>query len=285
MAFTSCTDTFTLRNAVGIPCIGYGTFETPADTARKAVREALEVGYRHIDTAAVYGNQQGVGEGIRDSAIPRASIFLTSKLWNTERGYDTTMAAFDKTLNELGTDYLDLYLIHWPANRKQYGDRAEELNAETWRAFEELYSSGRVKAIGVSNFLPHHLQALESTATVKPMVDQIEVHPGWPQAEAVAYCQAHGIQVEAWGPFGHKDVLNDPTLVAIGKKHGKSSAQVCVRWALQHNVLPLPKSVHADRMKANMNVFDFELNDTEIAAMDALQRIGGSCANPDEVDF
>ncbi|KAB8298444.1 aldo/keto reductase [Bifidobacterium apri] len=285
MRLTSCTDAFTLSNGNAIPCIGYGTFETPADEARKAVREALEAGYRHIDTAAIYGNQEAVGAGIRDSGIPREQLFVTSKLWNTERGYDKTLKACEQTLNELGTDYLDLYLIHWPANRKQFGDRAQELNAETWRAFEELYKSGRVKAIGLSNFLPHHIEALVSSAAVMPMVDQLEVHPGWPQAAAVRYCQEHRIQVEAWGPFGHREVLDNQTLVSIGRKYGKSSAQVCVRWALQHNVLPLPKSVHADRMRANIDVFDFELTDEDMHVIDGLRDLGGSCSDPDAVDF
>lgn len=285
MRFSSCTDTFTLANGTAIPCIGYGTFETPADEARVAVREALEAGYRHIDTAAVYGNQEAVGAGICDSGLPREQLFVTSKLWNTERGYDKTLKACDKTLNELGIEYLDLYLIHWPANRKQFGDRAQELNAETWRAFEELYKSGRVKAIGLSNFLPHHIEPLASTAAIMPMVDQLEVHPGWPQTEAIRYCQNHGIQVEAWGPFGHKDVLENPTLASIGAKYGKSSAQVCVRWALQHDVLPLPKSVHEDRMKSNIDVFDFVLTDDDMQVIDGLRGIGGSCADPDAVDF
>lgn len=285
MRLTSCTDAFTLSNGTAIPCIGYGTFETPADEARKAVREALEVGYRHIDTASIYGNQEAVGAGIRDSGIPREQLFVTSKLWNTERGYDKTLKACEQTLNELGTDYLDLYLIHWPANRKQFGDRAQELNAETWRAFEELYKSGRVKAIGLSNFLPHHIEALVSSTAQMPMVDQLEVHPGWPQADTVRYCQEHGIQVEAWGPFGHREVLDDPTLVSIGRKYGKSSAQVCVRWALQHDVLPLPKSVHADRMRSNMDVFDFELGEDDMQVIDRLRGLGGSCSDPDAVDF
>ena len=285
MRFTSCTNTFTLSNGTAIPCIGYGTFETPADEARTAVREALETGYRHIDTAAVYGNQEAVGEGIRDSRIPRDQLFVTSKLWNTERGYENTLKACEQTLNELGLDYLDLYLIHWPANRKQFGDRAQELNAETWRAFEELYKSGRVKAIGLSNFLPHHIGSLIPSAAITPMVDQLEVHPGWPQTAAVKYCQDHGIQVEAWGPFGHKDVLTNQTLVSIGEKYGKSSAQVCVRWALQHDVLPLPKSVHMNRMRSNIDVFDFELTDEDMQVIDELRGIGGACSDPDAVDF
>lgn len=178
---TSLTSPMKLSNEVQIPGLGFGTFQTPTEITRKVVLEALDAGYQHIDTAAVYGNEAEVGQAVRDSGLNRQDVFVTSKLWNSERGYDKTLAAFDKTMDRLGLDYLDLYLIHWPANREQFGADAPRINAETWRAFEELYRSGRIKAIGVSNFLPNHLEELLATCQVQPMVDQIEVHPGWPQ--------------------------------------------------------------------------------------------------------
>ena len=184
----SLTDTFQLRNKVEIPCIGYGTWKTPdGETASASVRTAIELGYRHIDTAAAYGNETSVGEGIRESGISREQLFVTSKVWNTERGYEKTLHAFEKTCQDLGTDYLDLYLIHWPASVNQF-ENWEEINISTWKAMMELYKEGRVKAIGVSNFMPHHLKALMETDII-PMVDQIEFHPGWMQKETVKYCK------------------------------------------------------------------------------------------------
>ena len=188
-------------------------------------------------------------------------------------------------MKKLGTDYLDLYLIHWPANRKQFGDAAKALNADTWRALEDLYTAGRIKAIGVSNFLPHHLEELLETARIKPMVNQIEFHPGWAQLETAAYCQKLGMVVEAWGPLGHKAVLQNETLQKLAEKYGKSTAQLCVRWVLQHGLLPLPKSVNPGRMQQNLEVFDFEIDERDMRTIDALQNIGGECAKPDEVDF
>lgn len=178
LELTNINSTFNLNNGVKIPCVGYGTFRTPADVAEQAVKEAIETGYRHIDTAAVYGNEEAVGKGIKDSGIKREDLFVTSKLWNTNRGYEQTKKAFQETLDRLQMDYLDLYLIHWPANEKQFGDDAAKINAETWRAMEDLYNEGKIRAIGVSNFMPHHIAELMKTAKVAPAVDQIEVHPG-----------------------------------------------------------------------------------------------------------
>lgn len=222
---------------------------------------------------------------MKESDIAREDIFVTSKLWNTERGYDATKAAFAKTIATLGVDYLDLYLIHWPANTKQFGAKAAELNAETWRAMEDLYNEGKIRAIGVSNFMPHHLDELMKTAVIKPMVDQIEVHPGWPQAEAVRYNQAHDILVEAWAPLGEASALSNETIAAIATKHGKTAAQVCLRWGIQQGVLPLPKSTHQERMAQNTDIFDFELTDAEMTQISALENLGGQCMVPDEVDF
>lgn len=282
---SALTAPMALSNGVTIPGLGYGTYQTPNEETKKAVLEALSVGYRHIDTAAVYGNEQGVGDALKESDIAREDIFVTSKLWNTERGYDATKAAFAKTIATLGVDYLDLYLIHWPANTKQFGAKAAELNAETWRAMEDLYNEGKIRAIGVSNFMPHHLDELMKTAVIKPMVDQIEVHPGWPQAESVRYNQAHDILVEAWAPLGEASALSNETIAAIATKHGKTAAQVCLRWGIQQDVLPLPKSTHQERMAQNTDIFDFELTDAEMTQISALENLGGQCMVPDEVDF
>ncbi|MDY3299336.1 MAG: aldo/keto reductase [Limosilactobacillus reuteri] len=287
LELTNINSTFNLNNGVKIPCVGYGTFRTPAAVAEQAVKEAIETGYRHIDTAAVYGNEEAVGKGIKDSGIKREDLFVTSKLWNTNRGYEQTKKAFQETLDRLQMDYLDLYLIHWPANEKQFGDDAAKINAETWRAMEDLYNEGKIRAIGVSNFMPHHIAELMKTAKVAPAVDQIEVHPGWPHTEEVKYLQAHNILVEAWAPLGGQGakVLTNPTMIQIADKYQKTPAQVCLRWILQQGILPLPKSVHKERMASNQNIFDFELTDEDMRKISLLPNLGGQCADPDEVDF
>ena len=282
---TSLTSDLKLSNGVTIPGLGYGTYQTPPEDAYRAVTDALAVGYRHIDTAARYGNESGVGQAVKDSGLKREEVFITSKLWNTERGYDKTMAAFEKTLAELGTDYLDLYLIHWPANEKQFGQEAAALNLDTWRAFEDLYKAGKIKAIGVSNFMPNHLEALLAQAEIKPMVNQIEVHPGWPQTEAIRYCQRNDILVEAWAPLGEAAALSNPVLAKIAAKYNHTPAQVCLRWEIQQGILPLPKSVHKERMAENTKLFDFELTEDEMDIIGALRNLGGQCKVPDQVDF
>lgn len=282
---TSLTSDLKLSNGVTIPGLGYGTYQTPPEDAYRAVTDALAVGYRHIDTAARYGNESGVGQAVKDSGLKREEVFITSKLWNTERGYDKAMAAFEKTLAELGTDYLDLYLIHWPANEKQFGQEAAALNLDTWRAFEDLYKAGKIKAIGVSNFMPNHLEALLAQAEIKPMVNQIEVHPGWPQTEAIRYCQRNDILVEAWAPLGEAAALSNPVLAKIAAKYDHTPAQVCLRWEIQQGILPLPKSVHKERMAENTKLFDFELTEDEMDIIGALRNLGGQCKVPDQVDF
>jgi len=276
------TDTFVLPNGVKIPCIGYGTWQTPdGETAKQAVKCALESGYRHIDTAAAYGNEASVGAGIRASGVAREEIFLTTKHWVTERGYDKTIAAAEKSLKALGVDYLDLYLIHWPAVQKITAQWAE-VNASTWRGFETLYKEGKIRAIGVSNFLPEHLEALKPYAEILPMVNQVEFHPGYTQPSVVEYCKANNIFVQAWSPLGSGAVLSDPTINQIAAVHGKSAAQVCIRFALQSDILPLPKSVTPSRILDNTNVFDFTLTDEEMAALYALPKTGYSGFYPEE---
>lgn len=274
------TDKFILSNGVGIDCVGYGTWLTPdGEVAVNAVAEALRLGYRHIDTAAIYGNEVSVGTAIKQSGLPREEIFVTSKLWNTERGYEKTLAAFDETMEKLGLDYLDLYLIHWPAHKNQY-DNFEEVNLSTWKAFIELYKKGRIKAIGVSNFLPHHLSALMKTE-VKPMVNQIEFHPGFMQEETLEYCQKNGIIVEAWSPLGRGEMLQNETLLGIAKKYNKTVAQLCIRWCLQNGTLPLPKSVTPSRIAENTDIFDFTISKEDMKTINEMEYCGGSGLNPD----
>ncbi|MBD8085194.1 aldo/keto reductase [Limosilactobacillus sp. c9Ua_26_M] len=284
---TDINSKMNLNNGTQIPCVGYGTFRTPADVAEKAVADAIKVGYRHIDTAAVYGNEEAIGKGIKDSGIDREDLFVTSKLWNDNRGYESTKKAFQETLDRLQMDYLDLYLIHWPANQKQFGTDASKINAETWRAMEDLYKEGKIKAIGLSNFMPHHIVDLMKIATVAPAVDQIEVHPGWPHTEQVKYLQAHNILVEAWAPLGGQgaSVMTNPTILQIADKYDKTPAQVSLRWIIQQGIVPLPKSIHENRMVQNTEIFDFTLTDEEMRAISLLTNLGGQCADPDDVDF
>lgn len=280
---TSPGDTHRLSNGLPIPVIGYGTYLAPDDASgTRSILDALEAGYRLIDTASVYGNEQTVGRAVRESSIPREEIFLTSKVWNTDQGYETTLAAFDASLNRLGTDYLDLYLIHWPIPAG-YEKDYRELNRETWKAMERLYKEGQARAIGVSNFLPRHLEALMEQAEIIPMVNQLEINPKYHQAEAVSFCREHGILVESWGPLGRGRVLQEPILCRIANKYRKSVAQICLRWELQRGIVPLPKSVHADRIKANLDIFNFSLDGEDMALIDTLDAPGHYSIHPDHL--
>ena len=275
----------TLSNGFSIPVPGFGTYKTPdGEVCVNAVREAIAAGYTHIDTAALYGNECSVGEGVRQSGKPREELFITSKVWNTERGYDKTLRACEKTLKDLGMDYLDLYLIHWPANRLQFGDKAESINIDTWRAMERLADEGVVRSIGLSNFYSSHMAPVLAAANIAPAVDQIEFHPGLLQQDTVATCRAKGILVEAWSPLGRGNLLDNPVIVGIASRHGKSAAQVILRWVIQMDVLPLVKSVHAERIRENFDLFSFSLDEDEMALMSGLPeaRFG---SHPDTVEF
>ena len=274
-----------LSNHLALPPIGYGTYNMSDEETEKAVKEALSAGYRLIDGAAFYGNEKGVGKGIAVSGISREEILVTSKVWNRDRGYEKTKAAFQKTLSDLGLAYLDLYLIHWPANTKKYGAPAIRENQETWRALEDLYMEGYIRSIGVSNFLPHHLEELAETARIMPMVDQLEIHPGWLQKEAVDYCQSRGIVVEAWAPLGRMTMAGDAAISSIAEAHGKTAAQISLCWEIQHGILPIPKSFHPERMRQNLSVFDFSLTKKEMTTLDALPPMGGRCFEIDEMDL
>ncbi|GGG46001.1 aldo/keto reductase [Bizionia arctica] len=276
---------FKLNNKVSIPSVGFGTWQTPdGETAINSIKIAVESGYRHIDAAAIYNNEKGVGAGIKACGIPRKDLFITSKLWNTERGYETTLKAFEKTLKDLDLEYLDLYLIHWPATSNQFKNW-QELNSETWRAMEFLYSEGKIKALGVSNFLEHHLVPLMEFATIQPAVNQLEFHPGFMQKDCVAFCIKNNIQVEGWSPLGRGEVLENELLKSMATKYNKSVAQICIRWALQNQVLPLPKSVTPSRIKENFQVYDFEISEADITAINNMDDFGSSGLHPDSVDF
>jgi len=278
------SDTFRLANGCEIPCIGFGTWQIPdGKEVISCVAHAIQNGYRHIDTAAIYQNEKGVGEGIRQSGVDRAQLFITSKVWNRFRGYETTKQAFEQSLADLKLDYLDLYLIHWPASPSAFSDW-ETINLETWRAITGLYKEGRIKSIGVSNFLPHHLDALMKTE-VPPMVNQIEFHPGQMQQAAFDYCRKNGILVEAWSPLGSGQMLSNPDLVAIAAKYNKSVAQLCIRWCLQNKTLPLPKSATLSRIVENVAVFDFVISEDDMKQINAMPYVGGSGFHPDEVKF
>jgi diketogulonate reductase-like aldo/keto reductase len=281
----SLSDCYKLSNGVEIPCIGFGTWQTPdGAVAVSSVKTAIAAGYRHIDTAAIYGNEEGVGAGIRQSGVPRKELFITTKLWNDDHGYEAALRAFDLSLKRLGLDYLDLYLIHWP-NPVKFRKNWAEANAGTWRAFEELYKAGKVRAIGVSNFRGHHIDALLKTAGLAPQVNQIRLCPGDTQDEAADYCRKRGILLEAYSPLGVGQVFDAPELKALAEKYHRTIAQVCIRWSLQRGYLPLPKSVTPERIRENAGVFDFELSPEDVAAIAGLKGIAGTSANPDETDF
>ena len=261
-----------LNDGREIPQLGLGVWKASDDEAEFAVRTAIENGYRLIDTAMVYGNERGVGRAIADSDVNREDLFITTKLWNADQGYDETLAACQKSLDNLGLEYVDLYLIHWPVP-------AQDMFVETWKAFEKLQSDGKVKSIGVSNFKPAHLEELLRESEVVPAVDQIELHPRLTQAETREFCDAHDIRVESWSPIGGSagDLLDSSLLVAIGQKYGKSPAQVMLRWHIQQGLIAIPKSVHEERIKQNIDIFDFELSEddmSQIALLDTGERQG-----------
>ncbi|KAA8445936.1 aldo/keto reductase [Weissella paramesenteroides] len=285
MTISSLTDTFTLANGVEIPVVGFGTWQTPdGDVAYQSVLDALKAGYRHIDTAAAYGNEASVGRAIKDSGIPREELFITSKLWNDSHSYEAAKIALDKSLKLLGLDYLDLYLIHWPnplINRRNW----DKANAEAWRYMEDAYTEGKIRAIGISNFQIEHVEALLKTATIRPMVNQLFINPSDLEQDIVAFNEAHDILTEAYSPLGTGSLLAVPEINDIAKKYGKSAAQVLIRWSLQHGFLPLPKSTHAERISQNADVFDFELTDAEIAALDQLEGVAGTHQDASQADF
>ena len=279
------TDTYKLSNGVGIPCIGFETWQTPdGDVAVRSVAAAIEAGYRHIDTAQAYGNEESVGKGIRESGIDRKDLFVTTKLWNSNHSYKLTMRTFEESMNKLGLDYLDLFLIHWP-NPIAFRDHWQEANAESWKAMEELYEAGKIRAIGVSNFRPHHIEEILKTAKVAPMVNQIRLCPGDTQDETVDWCREHGMVLEAYSPLGIGQIFEVPEMQKLAEKYQRSIAQVCIRWSLQRGYLPLPKSVTPSRIQENLKVFDFELSDEDVQLIADLKGCVGYASDPDRTNF
>jgi 2,5-diketo-D-gluconate reductase A len=259
----------TLNNGIDIPQLGFGVFQVPDAQTEAAVSEALAAGYRSIDTAAIYGNERGVGQAIAKSGIAREELFITTKLWNSDQGRDTTRAACEASLEKLGLDHVDLYLIHWPTP-------AVDKYAESWEVMEELYAAGAVRAIGLSNFLPDHLRRIIDLGGTVPAVDQIELHPALHQADVTEFAAKHDIAVEAWSPLARGGLLDNPVLVAIAERLARTPAQVILRWHLQQGRIVIPKSVTPSRIRENFALFDFELSIDDLAAIDALETPGGA---------
>ncbi|MFC9514842.1 aldo/keto reductase [Nocardiaceae bacterium NPDC056970] len=285
------TPEITLNSGTVIPQLGLGVWQATNDETEHAVRFALDdAGYRHIDTAAAYGNEEGVGRGVVNSSVAREDIFVTTKLWNSDQGYEPTLAAFDASLSRLGLDYIDLYLVHWPL-------QDQDTRLRTWDAMEKIAESGRAKAVGVCNFEPHHLQELVDRGGLLPAVDQVELHPHLPQHAIRDFAALHGIAVESWSPLGGTSnsgwgpaskpntLLDDPVVTRIGEAHGKSAAQVLIRWHLQNGLIVIPKSVHDNRIAQNIDVFDFALTDEDMAAIATLDDGARVGFHPDEMNL
>ena len=275
---TKTVPTLTLNDGHTIPQLGFGVFKVDPAKTTHVVTDALEVGYRHIDTAAIYGNEEGVGDALANSGIDRSELFVTTKLWNDRQGTQSAFDAFDESLEKLGLEYVDLYLIHWPA-------AANDRYVESWKTLEKIRESGRARSIGVSNFLVPHLERLLAETGIVPAVDQIELHPAHQQPEVTAFARKHGIAIEAWGPLGQGKypLLTEPSVTAAATAHGKTPAQVVIRWHLQSGNIVFPKSNRRERMVENFTVFDFELSPAELASITALERVGRVSAHPDEV--
>ena len=280
MSINSIKDTVKLNNGVEMPVLAYGTWQAPTgELTRDGVAKAIEFGFRSVDTAAAYGNEESVGEGVRLSGVRREELFITTKHWIMDRGYKKTLAAIDNSLKLLGLDYIDLYLVHWPCTEVSAPNWAE-INAAVWRGFETAVKAGKIRAIGVSNYLPEHILELEKTAEIKPAVNQIEFHPGYHQPALVEWCKKHGMVVEAWSPLGSGAVLGDRIVNSIAEKHGKTAAQVCLRFALQYGVCPITKSVHADRIRSNTEIYDFSLDEEDMLRLETLYPLGYSTYHP-----
>lgn len=273
------TQTIKLRDGRDMPRLGLGVWQTPDDGAARVVSHALKNGYRHVDTAAAYNNEAGVGEGIRASGLDRGEVFLTTKVWNSDQGFDATLRAFDASAKRLGTDAVDLYLIHWPAPKKG-------LYVETWKALIRLKQEGRAKSIGVSNFQPEHLERIIGETGEVPVVNQVELHPTFQQRPLRAFHAKHGIATESWSPLGRGALLDDPVIGEIARAHGRSAAQVIIRWNIQSDLIVIPKSATPTRIEENARVFDFELSPAQMAALDGLDRADGRVGpDPLTADF
>lgn len=273
-----------LSNGIEIPRIGLGTWQiTNREKLGVLLNEAYQIGYRLIDTAAAYSNEISLGKGISKWNLPRQELFLTDKVWNSNRGFQEVQDACRTSLKKLKTDYLDLYLVHWPASMAVH-ENWEEINAETWRGMEQLYQDGLIRAIGVCNFRKHHLLALQKTAKFLPMINQVELHPGMPQLEILEYCQKMGIAVEASSPLGIGQVLNNAKILDIAKSKEKSAAQICLRWEVQKGVIVIPRTSNKERLKENIDLWDFELSQEEMSILDDIPYCGGLGIDPDTTE-
>ena len=271
---------YVLNNDVEIPAVAFGTYKAADGKSADVIRAAIGAGYRYFDTASFYGTETYLAEAIRESGISRGEFFIASKLWKDEMGYENVKSAFERTLNNLRTDYLDLYLIHWPLPEPGYKEW-RQLDKETWRAMEELYEAGKIRAIGLSNFLPHHIENILKDCRVRPAVDQIEYHPGYSQEAVVNYCRERGILVQAWSPIGRSRVLDEPLVKELAAKYDVSPAQICLKFAVQRNIIPLPKSSSGDRMRENLDLYSFELEQDDIWRLSTMPQTGWSGEHPD----
>lgn len=276
----SIYDTYTLSNGVKIPCVAYGTYKAKDENGADIISAAVEEGYRYFDTASFYETESYVAEAISRSGLPREDFFIATKLWKEEMGYEEALAACERSLKRLNTDYIDLYLIHWPKPTPDY-EEWKQLDLDTWRALEKLYKEGKVRAIGVSNFLPHHLDNILENCEVKPMVDQIEYHAGYTQEATVQYCKQHSILVQAWSPISRGRIFHDVTLMELAEKYQVSVAKLALRFCIQNGIVPLPKAASRERMRENMNLFDFTISDEDMNRINTIPQVGWSGEHPD----
>lgn len=276
---------YTLYNNINIPSLGFGTWKIPNGIhSYNAVRNAIDIGYIHIDTAHIYENEESVGLAIKDSKIPRENIFVTTKLWNTEHNFSRAIDAFYISLQKLKLDYIDLYLVHWP-NPKELRDKFENTIISTWNALEKLYKNQKVRAIGVSNFLPHHLEILKKNTEILPMINQIRLFPGSQNFKTIDYCQKENILLEAYSPLGGGKIFESPEIIELSHKYNKTISQICIRWSLQMGFVPLPKTVNVARMKENIDIFDFQLSKEDIKKLKGIKNYCGPNPNPDKIHF
>lgn len=272
-------DFFTLYNGVTVPCIGFGTYKAADGNSSDIIVTAINAGYRFFDTASFYGTETYLADALKRANLARNEVFITSKIWKAEMGYNEALEAFERTLRNLDTDYLDLYLIHWP--RHTLTGEWKQTCIDTWKAMEKLYASGRVRAIGLSNFLPHHMDVILDNCTIRPMINQLEIHPGYTQEAAIRYCQERNILVQAWSPLGRQRVLSEPLLIELADKYNVTPAQICLRFLLQRGINPIPKASSMERMLNNMDLFGFTISTEDMHRLNTLPQTGWSGEHPD----